>query len=160
MKRSHAVMLGLAASLSLAVAGAAQADPNGVKVGVLTCNVSSGWGLVFGSSRELNCTFSPTEGAKVEEYKGKINKYGVDIGYHNGGIMAWAVFAPAEVRPGALAGGYGGVTASATAGVGAGANVLVGGGDKSVSLQPLSLEGNTGLNLAAGVASIDLAYKP
>ena len=84
----------------------------------------------------------------------------VDIGYHNGGVMAWAVFAPSELKPGSLSGGYGGVTASATVGVGAGANLLVGGSDKSVSLQPLSLEGNTGLNLAAGVASIDLTYKP
>jgi hypothetical protein len=159
MIRKHLVLLGLAATASLALATAAQADPSGVKVGVLTCNVKSGWGLVFGSSRDLDCTFTPSDN-KSEDYAGKINKFGVDIGYHNGGVIAWAVFAPSDLKPGSLAGGYGGVTASAAVGVGAGANVLVGGSDKSVSLQPVSIEGMTGLNIAGGIASIDLSYKP
>jgi hypothetical protein len=135
------------------------ADP-GVKAGVLTCNVDGGWGLVFGSTKAVHCDFTP-DGNTVEHYEGRINKYGVDVGYHNGGIMAWAVFAPTDhLKPGSLAGGYGGVTASATVGVGAGANALIGGNDHSVTLQPVSLEGNTGLNVAAGVASIDLDYVP
>ncbi len=159
MNRTHRVLLGLAAMASLGFATQAMADP-GVKAGVLTCNVDGGWGLVFGSTKAVHCDFTP-DGNTVEHYEGRINKYGVDVGYHNGGIMAWAVFAPTSpLKPGSLAGGYGGVTASATVGVGAGANVLVGGSDKSVSLQPLSLEGNTGLNVAAGVASIDLSYVP
>jgi hypothetical protein len=161
MNRSLRVVLGLAAAASLGLTTQAFADPTGVKAGVLTCNVDSGWGLVFGSSKDLHCDFTSDGGKTSDHYEGKINKYGVDIGYHNGGIMAWAVFAPSTpVAPGSLTGGYGGVTASATVGVGAGANVLVGGSNKSVALQPLSLEGNTGLNVAAGVASIDLTYVP
>jgi hypothetical protein len=157
MKRS--LLFGVFAAASLAFAASAHADPGGVKAGVLTCNVSSGWGLIFGSSKDLNCTYE--SGTNHEErYAGTINKYGVDIGYHNGGVIVWAVFAPsADLAPGSLAGDYGGVTAGAAVGVGAGANALVGGGNKSIALQPLSIEGLTGLNVAAGVASISLTAK-
>ena len=103
------LMLGLAAIASFTIASAAQAQP-GVKAGVLSCEVSGGWGFVFGSSKDMNCTFSPNQG-EPEHYVGSINKYGVDIGYTRGGIMVWAVLAPGDVGRGALAGNYGGVTA-------------------------------------------------
>lgn len=154
------LLMCVAISLAAAVAGQAQADPSGVKVGVLTCDVSSGWGLVFGSSKSVNCSFAPAPD-RVEHYVGTINKYGVDVGYQKAGVMVWAVFAPgADVRPGALAGNYGGVTGGASIGVGANANVLVGGSDKSIALQPVSLEGVVGLNVAAGVASLNLRSAP
>jgi hypothetical protein len=157
MKRN--LMLGLAAATSLAFAASAHADPGGVKAGVLTCNVSSGWGLIFGSSKDLNCTYQSVSGHE-EDYVGTINKYGVDIGYHNGGVMVWAVLAPTgDLSPGALGGNYGGITAGGAVGVGANANALVGGNNNTVSLQPVSVEGLTGLNVAAGVASISLTPK-
>jgi hypothetical protein len=151
------LFLAVAAVAALAVASQAQADPTGVKAGVLTCNVSSGWGFVFGSSKELNCTFQPNNGAP-EEYKGTINKFGVDIGYQHGGVIVWGVLAPGSIAPGALAGNYAGATAGAAAGVGASANALIGGAN-NFTLQPLSIEGMTGLNVAAGVASITLVPK-
>ncbi|HZZ90726.1 MAG TPA: DUF992 domain-containing protein [Caulobacteraceae bacterium] len=157
MKRN--LMLGLAAATSLAFAASAHADTPGVKAGVLTCNVASGWGLIFGSSKDLNCTYQSATGHE-EHYAGTINKFGVDVGYHNGGVIVWAVVAPtAELAPGALTGDYGGVTAGASAVVGAGANALVGGNNRTISLQPVSIEGMTGVNVAAGVASISLAVK-
>jgi Protein of unknown function (DUF992) len=132
----------------------------GVRVGSLTCNVSGGWGFVFGSSKAIRCTFAGP-GGRVEHYAGSINKFGVDIGYTQGGVLVWGVLAPtADIAPGALAGDYVGATGSATVGVGAGANVLVGGSNRTISLQPLSIEGNTGLNVAAGVASLTLRYQP
>ena len=149
------LLLGLAAAASFAIASSANADPTGVKAGVLSCNVSGGWGFVFGSSKEMNCTFSPVSG-DTARYTGTINKYGVDVGYTKGGVMVWAVFAPGSLAPGALAGNYGGVTAGAAVGVGANAHVLVGGSENSISLQPLSIEGQTGLNVAAGVAGVTL----
>ena len=156
----HKLILGLAVAAGLAFAAQAQADPAGVKAGVLTCNVSSGWGFVFGSSKDLRCTYSGGPG-DFEHYSGTINKYGVDIGYQSGGVMVWAVFAPtAQLEHGALAGNYGGVTAGASAGVGANANALVGGSNNTISLQPVSIEGTTGLNVAAGVASITLVHRP
>ncbi len=152
------LILALATVASLTFAASAQADPSQVKAGVLTCNVSSGWGLVFGSSKDLDCTFDPASGPS-ERYKGTINKYGVDLGYEQGGVMVWGVFAP-SASPATLAGNYGGVTVGGSVGVGAGANALVGGSNDSVSLQPLSIEGMAGLNIAAGVASITLVDQP
>jgi Protein of unknown function (DUF992) len=148
-------LVGLAAGISTT----AQAQ-GGVRVGALTCNVASGWGFVFGSSKTLRCTFAPAPG-RAENYAGTINKFGVDIGYTQGGVLVWAVFAPTtNLAPGALNGNYVGATGSATVGVGAGANVLVGGSNSTISLQPLSIEGNTGLNVAAGIGSITLRYQP
>jgi hypothetical protein len=112
------------------------------------------------SSKDVNCNYAPS-GGRGEHYTGSIDRVGVDIGYTNGGVMIWNVIAPAsDVRAGALAGGYGGVTAGATVGVGLGANVLVGGFNKSIALQPVSIEGNTGLNVAAGIAALNLRAAP
>jgi|SRR5579871_2415732 len=161
MNRKH----GLAASAlllgALALATPAPAHSHsGVKVGVLTCGVASGWGFVFGSSKDLHCTFRENDRSAVH-YVGSISKYGVDIGYTEGGVLIWGVFAPtSDVRPGALNGDYVGASASATVGIGAGANVLVGGFDKSIDLQPLSVSGNRGLNVAAGVGAISLTLSP
>ena len=142
------------------VASEAKAAQGGIKVGELTCNVSSGFGFIFGSSKDLHCTCRPNSRTR-EHYVGTINKFGVDIGYTEGGILVWGVFAPSsDVGPGALAGTYAGATANATVGVGLGANVLVGGLNKSIALQPLSIEGNKGLNVAAGIGSITLKSAP
>ena len=136
------------------------AHAQGARVGVLTCNVSSGFGFIFGSTRSLNCTFQGAAG-HYEHYLGTINRFGVDIGYVHGGVLVWTVLAPTAVpAPCALAGNYGGATAQATAGVGAAVNVLVGGSGNSISLQPVSIEGTTGLTVAAGVASISLQCAP
>jgi hypothetical protein len=156
--------LGLAVgALSLAVGIAASSPPalaqGNVQVGTLTCSVAGGWGFVFGSSKALRCTFARA-GGRPERYSGSINKFGVDIGYTQGGVLVWGVFAPsATLAPGALSGNYAGATGSATVGVGVGANVLVGGSNRTISLQPVSIEGNTGLNVAAGIGSISLRYQ-
>jgi uncharacterized protein DUF992 len=152
----RALFLGLAAAASFAIASSAQAQPSGVKVGVLSCEVSGGWGFVFGSTKDMNCDFSSASG-REEHYTGTINKYGVDVGYTRGGVMVWAVFAPTgTLAPGSLSGDYGGVTAGAAVGVGANAHALLGGSGNTIALQPLSVEGQTGLNVAAGVAALRL----
>lgn len=131
----------------------------GVKVGSMSCHVSSGWGFVFGSSRSVDCVFSG-EG-RVEDYKGSISKFGADVGYQQSGVIVWGVFAPtSDVKPGSLAGTYAGATAGASVGVGVGANALVGGSSGHFALQPLSIEGMTGLNIAAGVAGLSLEFVP
>lgn len=143
-------------AIALGLAAAAPAQAAGVKVGTLTCNVESGWGYVLGSQKEVNCSYVPVKGSP-DRYHGEITKVGVDIGYTRGGVLIWTVIAPAsELEPGVLEGSYGGVSASATAVVGVGANVLVGGLDKSITLQPISIEGNTGLNIAAGISAMNL----
>ena len=157
MSRSLRLATMLAAAVGLASAFATPAAAQGgVNVGNLTCNVSSGWGFVFGSSRALNCTFAGA-GGRYEYYVGNIMKFGVDIGYTQGGVLIWTVIAPAaNLVPGSLAGSYAGGTASATVGVGVGAHALVGGSNNTIALQPLSLEGNSGLNVAAGIGAIQL----
>ena len=150
--------LGIAAG-AFALETPAQAQ--GVRAGVLTCNVAGGFGFIFGSSRSVNCTFSPNGGGPPHQYVGAINKFGVDIGYVRSAVMIWAVVAPTtNPAPGSLAGTYAGATASATVGVGVGANVLIGGSGNSISLQPLSIEGNTGLNVAGGIAQMTLTFQP
>ena len=149
-------MIGAAAAMAtLVFASSANAAPHGVRVGDLTCNVASGWGFVFGSSKDLHCTYRGN--GHVEHYTGSISKFGVDVGYTEGGVLVWGVFAPtSDMRQGALSGDYVGGSAQVTAGLGVGANALVGGFDKSVALQPLSVEGSKGLNVAAGIGSISL----
>jgi hypothetical protein len=127
----------------------------GVKVGVLKCNQADGWGLILGSSREMKCIF--THKGESYKYEGKIRKFGADIGYQQHAVVLWSVFAPAsDVSPGALEGVYVGATAEAAFAVGLGANVLVGGGDSSIALQPVSLEGLQGANVAGGLAELSL----
>ena len=139
-------------ALSLVTGGLALGTPAhaDVRVGVMTCDMDSGFGYVLGSSRGLHCTFMPAAGAP-EHYAGTISKFGVDIGYVQNAVIVWTVVAPTvALQPGSLAGSYGGVTASATVGVGIGANVLVGGSSDTISLQPVSVQGSTGLNVAGG----------
>ena len=131
------------------------AGKSGANVGSLTCNVAGGVGFVFGSSKDLSCLFTRTDGI-AERYTGTIKKFGVDIGFTKEAQIVWLVFAPGNIAPGSLAGAYAGATASATVGVGAGANVLVGGSSKQVSLQPVSVEGSVGLNVAAGIGEVEL----
>jgi hypothetical protein len=139
------------------VASNSPASPAGVKVGSLTCNVEGGFGFIFGSQKSMKCTFASN--ASSEHYTGTFSKYGVDIGYANSAVLVWGVVAPtSDVRPGSLEGDYAGATAGATIGVGLGANVLIGGLDKSIALQPVSVQGNTGLNVAAGVGVISLKF--
>jgi hypothetical protein len=160
MKNNFRLMMGVAAAATALALVPAQAAPHGVRVGELTCNVASGWGFVFGSTKDLHCTYHGN-GNRYEHYTGTISKFGVDVGYTTGGVLVWGVFAPtSDMRKGALSGDYAGASAQATVGVGIGANALVGGLDKSVALQPLSVEGSKGLNVAAGIGSISLHEAP
>jgi hypothetical protein len=129
-----------------------------VKTGYLTCHEASGWGFIIGSSHKVRCTYT-SNNHRTEYYTGSISKFGADIGYLQSAVILWAVAAPTtNLGTGALAGSYGGVDASVALGVGGGANVLVGGFDKSIALQPVSVEGQNGLNVAAGIAGMSLTY--
>ena len=127
-----------------------------VRVGTLRCDVAGGASFIFGSTRAIACDFVNVNG-KRERYTGEISRYGVDLGFTGAAVMLWVVVAPTtDLQPGVLAGTFVGASGAATVGVGAGANVLVGGGQCSIELQPLSIEGNTGLNVALGVAELRL----
>ncbi len=146
--------LAVVAAVSLPVSAMAQAERT--KVGSLTCDISGGIGLIITSKKELTCMFTPSQPGPREVYVGSITKFGLDLGATAGGEMVWAVYAPSTRRFGALAGHYGGGSAEATVGAGVGANVLVGGSNRTVTLQPISVQGQAGLNLAVGVAGLEL----
>jgi hypothetical protein len=149
----HKFLAGAALIGAIGLAVPAQAD--GVKVGTLTCHQASGFGMVLGSTRRVRCIFS--NGEREERYHGSITKAGVDIGFQRSGTLVWSVIAPHYDTPhGALAGHYGGITAGATVGVGLGANALVGGLDRSVALQPVSVQGARGLEVSAGIGGMTL----
>ncbi len=145
-----------AAIAMLSGATAAQAQDARVEIGVLNCTVAGGSGFIFGSTKTLDCIFERPEGAS-ERYRGAVRKFGIDLGATTQGTIVWGVLAPtANVPPGSLSGTYGGVSAEATVGVGVGANALIGGSQRSIILQPVSVSGQEGLNFAIGIAEITL----
>jgi hypothetical protein len=158
-----------AASLALAGATAANAADlaryqapdarGGVRIGSLDCVIGGGVGYLLGSAKEINCVFySALSGERVDRYAGAIKKLGVDLGFTTQSRLIWAVFAPtAGYHQGSLSGLYHGATAEATVGAGIGTNVLFGGTAGSVHLQPISVTGQIGLNVAATGTSMTLA---
>jgi Protein of unknown function (DUF992) len=156
MTNRHFASLGAAAALTALVASQTLAQST-VKVGTLTCDVSAGIGLLISQQQTMTCSFDPASGGPPDNYTGRIDKFGLALGAVQQGTMVWGVLAPASGFPhGALAGTYGGVGAEATAGAGLGANLLVGGTGRAFSLQPLTVQGQAGLNFAAGVTTLTL----
>jgi hypothetical protein len=148
----------LAAVFVLACAPSALAQSR-FAAGMLECRAGPSTTFIVGSVRDFDCIFRPTDGPP-HRYGATIQRIGVDLGWSNDASLVWTVFAPTVViGPGALAGGYGGVSAGASVGVGLGANALVGGLGNSFALQPVSLEGQTGLNAFAGVSSLELRQR-
>jgi len=151
----HAVT---AAVLLLVAASADPAAAQRVRAGLLTCDVSAGIGLIITSQQEVSCVYAPEGPGPQETYRGTFRLFGLDLGVTAGGVMVWGVFTDSTRGPGFLAGDYVGASAEATVAVGLGANVLVGGSNRTVALQPISVSGQTGLNLAIGIG--DLSLRP
>ena len=154
---SHVVVAAGAAVAALALAAPANAA---VDIGTLSCNIGGGPGIIIGSSRPVACTYNGPAGP--EHYAGNVSKLGMDIGWLNSGQIIWNVVAPNAApgpAPGMLSGSYAGVTGSAAVGFGAGANVLVGGNGQSFTLQPVSFEGQQGLDIAAGLEAMNLQFQ-
>jgi len=166
MKTLSAAMLLAVAGTTFASAQAAQdikpiAEVQGQNLGQLDCTIAGGWGMLLGSSKAVACSFTHTDGS-VEKYVGSMDKLGIDIGVTEEAYMTWIVFTTNDNTPGehALAGNYVGVSGQVNLGIGLGANALVGGSDKSIGLQPVSVQASTGLNVAVGLASLTLEAAP
>jgi hypothetical protein len=157
MRRST-VLASVAAGMLIASYGAADAQQpmRRLQVGVLECRGGASIGFIVGSVTNLGCVLR-VEGMPEERYIAVIRKVGLDIGITEETALAWSVFAPvARLGPGDLAGTYAGADASASIGLGVGGNVLVGGSNNSIALQPLSVQGDVGLSAAAGLESLEL----
>ena len=144
-----------AASLALTATPSA-AQPRQVQVGTLTCSLSASIGLIVASQKNVNCVFRGRPGEPEEAYTGTMTTVGVDIGVTSGGVIIWAVFADTDRYFGMLTGTYAGATAEVSVAAGLGANVLVGGSHRSVALQPLSVQGQIGLDIAGGIGALEL----
>jgi Protein of unknown function (DUF992) len=159
--RKMLALAALAAALIVSPIATRPSSAGGVAAGFLKCDVAGNVSFVFGSSRDLTCVYDPGAGGAPQHYTGTIKTFGVDIGYQSSGVMIWSVVAPTNnLGAGALAGDYAGATATVAAGLGVGANALVGGYQDSVALQPLSVQGVTGINVAGGIGSISLQAAP
>jgi Protein of unknown function (DUF992) len=154
MRRSIA-FAGIALALSASVAGI-NAQPAKVQVGVLECRGGASVGFIVGSVTNLGCVLRAA-GQPDDFYVATIRKIGLDLGITQESALAWGVFAPVNrLGPGDLSGNYAGAQGSATLGVGVGGNVLVGGSNNSIALQPLSVQGQVGIAIAAGLESLEL----
>ena len=152
------IRAGLAAILLVASSAAAQAQQpmQRVQVGILECRGGASIGFIVGSVTNLGCVLR-AEGQPEDRYIATVRKVGLDLGITQESALAWGVFAPvARLGPGDLAGNYAGVQGSAAIGVGVGGNVLIGGSNNTIALQPLSVQGQVGLSVAAGLESLEL----
>lgn len=157
MKRFATLALALSGATLVAANAMAEDKGAGIKVGTLTCAVEEETNFVVGSKATLNCTFDPAGGGKAAYYTGTVSDFGLDIGTTSDATLVWGVVAPtADMETGALEGTYGGVTAGASVGAGLKANALIGGFDKSIALNPVSLESQTGTNFTLGVSKLTL----
>ncbi len=151
----------LALVATLALPAAAQAPQSWTQVGGLSCQVDPNVGFIIVGYQSMRCLFSPNGQPAREAYAGALNTVGLNLGISAGGVLGWAVFAPTTGLPlGALTGEYVGVSGDVGIGLGAGANVLLGGSNRTIALQPLSLQGSIALNVVAGVSSLKLRPLP
>jgi len=157
LMRRSLILAGFAAAMLAGAFATADAQPiQRVQVGVLECRGGASIGFIVGSVTNLGCVLR-IDGVPEDRYVATIRKVGVDLGITQETALAWGVYAPvARLGPGDLSGNYAGAQGSASVGVGVGGNVLVGGSDNSIALQPLSVQGQIGLNVAAGLESLEL----
>lgn len=156
--RAFAISAAIAAMGTL---GSYPAPAETTQAGRLSCDVSSGVGMFLMQKQTMRCMFIPINGGPPEPYYGRIDEFGIALGVVGQGHLIWGVIAPsAGIPQGALSGTYVGVGAEASAGAGVGANVLVGGTGRAFSLQPVSVEGQTGLNIAGGITTVTLMSPP
>jgi len=155
----------LIATLTLTVMLSSPAGAqNWTQVGTLSCKVDPNIGFIIVGHQPMQCVYNQAPGSlpqvPPQSYDGAINTIGLSIGISAGSVLGWAVFAPTTGMPaGALAGEYVGVSGDVGIGLGAGANVLVGGSNRTIALQPLSLQGSVALNVVAGLSSLKLRWR-
>jgi len=157
----HRLMLATLALAATFSAPAAVQAQSWAQVGSLSCNVDPNVGFILVGHQSMRCLYQPSAGqGPPQNYDGALNTVGLSIGVSAGSVIGWAVFAPTTGVPaGALAGEYVGVTGTAAVGVGGGANVLLGGSNRTIALQPLSLQGSAALNVVAGLSSLKLRWR-
>jgi hypothetical protein len=153
--------LALCATLVALTGPASAQTPTWTQTGMLSCKLNPSIGFIIVGHQSMECRFVPSMPAPLQFYEGALNTVGIDIGVIGGGALAWGVLAPvAGVPAGALAGTYVGASGDVALGVGVGANVLVGGSNRSFALQPVSVEGSVALDVTLGLSALQLRSVP
>ena len=153
----NAIRIAVLAALIFAAPASAQTPKTWTQVGMLTCKLNPSIGFIIAGHQSMECRYVPSEGGPPQAYEGALNTVGIDIGVSAGGVLGWAVLAPTGGIPaGSLAGEYVGASGDVGIGIGAGANVLIGGSARTFALQPISLEGSIAVNVALGVSGLKL----
>jgi hypothetical protein len=153
--KENSMRYGLSAAVAVALMASASSAMADTQIGLLECRgVSSQF--IVGSVTNLQCLFRPTYGGRPQAYDAQIRRFGVDLGFNQSTQLAWSVFAPHPPGPGGLGGTYVGPSANATFGVGVGANVLWGGSDRTVALQPVSGQSQVGLGVVGGISAMEM----
>ena len=133
-------------------------DTRAVKIGVLTCESVPGshFSMLVHSSMDFECVI-PHAGIQ-DRYRAQAGvALGVDTHWRKSETLRFSVFATHAGEPaGFLAGRFVGARASATLGVGGGAKVLVGGGERHITLKPIALSTSSGVGVSAGLAHLTL----
>ena len=160
--RQYAAGLVSVVAVAAVFPGAANAA-SGIQAGTLVCKGEGGWGAIITSKKEFKCTFGSADGTVRGSYTGVIRKFGLDLGVTGDTTLTWLVLGPATMvgdnyKEGSLAGSYAGIGAEASVALGVGANALIGGSEDSFALQPVSVQVQTGLSVAAGVQTLTLEY--
>lgn len=158
LSRTSVSSLVLGAVLVAGSAVTASAQDARLVAGTLTCRGNGSIGLILGSSQRMDCVFERVKGGARANYTARITRIGLDLGIKGRNTMVWTVLSSTDnPETGALAGRYAGVAANAAVGVGVGANALIGGSSNSIVLQPLSVQVQTGVNVAVGVKGMTLS---
>jgi uncharacterized protein DUF992 len=168
MSRKFAPMRAIPLIIVFAIAGLDPSDvqaqapgQNWTQSGLLRCKINPSIGFVIFGHQSMECRFVPSRPEPPQIYDGALNTVGIDIGVIGAGGLAWAVLAPTSGVPaGALAGEYLGASGDVALGPGIGANVLVGGSQRSFALQPVSIEGSVALDVTLGLSALKLRYVP
>jgi uncharacterized protein DUF992 len=149
-----------AALVAFVVPTAVQAQ-TWAQTGMLSCKLNPSVGFVIFGHQSMECRFAPSPPLPPQIYEGALNTIGIDIGVVGTGGLAWAVLSPtAGVPAGALAGTYVGASGDVALGAGVGANVLIGGSNRSIALQPLSVEGSVAMDVTLGLSALQLRWVP
>jgi hypothetical protein len=126
-----------------------------VAVGTLECRSPGTISFIVTLNR-YDCRFFSKNGRSYR-YTASVGRIGYEAGITGRETLVWGVFAPtSRIDHNALRGTYIGAHANATIGAGVGANVLVGGSGRTISLQPVSVEGRTGLSAGISAAGLTI----
>ena len=132
-----------------------QSAPGHVAVGTLECRSPGGVSLIV-AYKGYDCRFFSAWG-RAYPYSGRLTSLGLQAGVTHDEVLVWRVYAPtSRVDHTALRGNYAGAHAGATFIIGLGANVLVGGSDRTIMLQPISVEAKRGFGFALAGSAFSL----